>query len=576
MGVMHRRWIQRKKSKDATPDSAAAIPQAGGAPLGNEIRARMEPQLGASLSDVRVHTGAESKQAASSFGARAFTVGSDVHFASGEFAPGSKEGDRLLAHELTHVVQGQKSGIQRKSEPGHGDAEHGADEGQHLSEPNEPAEKEADAVADHVADNLHDGKKKPAGKGNGKHGDASGEHAADGEPASANGAASDSAAKEKAPQIGAKFVGVGRKIFRSTTGATTSNATSTAAANPGTKLRKKIEKERDDMSSAANLTALGGKIATTAKPGDAPVKLSNTVNSAERARQYFDAQNSPAARAKKQAFVESRMAPALQDQKAGIRNAQEAMLAKPDPQIADVDYGRAQGAAVFGANKGVVLAPENLDDKDAEASKDKVKAKKGLAKVVGLSTFWKNMDDKLRQLWVRSCGNDEKKAQQEWMRQARAAERPVTKPANMGSVKPTEFAAYADPASAFTGTLVGAMGLVQEYDDIKSFKDAFDKLGLNPDWYDGGFAFLVTIPSNDIDKATGAGGGPKLNIGKPSLYSSLAFAEFNYIVEDRATNTTAMNDTSNSGVVDPKGKTEVTVNNISYSELFSQPVRVLK
>ena len=133
----------------------------------------------------------------------------------------------------------------------------------------------------------------------------------------------------------------------------------------------------------------------------------------------------------------------------------------------------------------------------------------------------------------------------------------------MGSVKATEFAAFGDPASAFTGTLVGAMGLVEEYDDIKSFKDAFDKLGLNPDWYDGGFAFLVTIPADSVDKATGAGGGSKLNIGKPSLYSSLAFAEFNYIAEDRETNTTAMNDTTNSGVVDPRGKTEVTVNNIS-------------
>jgi hypothetical protein len=125
------------------------------------------------------------------------------------------------------------------------------------------------------------------------------------------------------------------------------------------------------------------------------------------------------------------------------------------------------------------------------------------------------------------------------------------------------------------------MGLIDEYNDIKSFHDAYNKLGLNPAWYDGGFAFLVVIPANNVDKATGAGdknGGkdPKLNIGKPSLYSSLAFAEFNYIVEDRVTNTTAMDDTTNSGVVDPRGKTEVTVNNISYSELFSQPVRVLK
>ena len=91
-----------------------AIPEGGGSKLAPQVRQRMEPKLGADLSDVRVHTGGDSAQAASGLGARAFTVGSDVHFNAGEFAPGSKDGDRLLAHELTHVVQGKKSGVQRK------------------------------------------------------------------------------------------------------------------------------------------------------------------------------------------------------------------------------------------------------------------------------------------------------------------------------------------------------------------------------------------------------------------------------------------------------------------------------
>ena len=116
----------------------------------------MEPKLGADLSGVRVHTGSDSAAAASSFGARAFTVGADVHFNSGQFSPGTKEGDRLIAHELTHVVQAQKSGVQRKAEEG-AEAEAKGDDGKHeVSSPEEPAEKEADKIGDQVAEE-HDG-----------------------------------------------------------------------------------------------------------------------------------------------------------------------------------------------------------------------------------------------------------------------------------------------------------------------------------------------------------------------------------------------------------------------------------
>jgi hypothetical protein len=145
--------VQRKAA--GTPAANTRIPEGGGAPLGGDVRGRMEPRLGADLSGVRVHTGGESAEAATSLGARAFTVGKDVHFGAGEFAPGSKEGDRLLAHELTHVVQGERSGIQRKADEHEGG---GAEQGGHeVSHPDEPAEKEADAMADHVAGDLHDG-----------------------------------------------------------------------------------------------------------------------------------------------------------------------------------------------------------------------------------------------------------------------------------------------------------------------------------------------------------------------------------------------------------------------------------
>jgi hypothetical protein len=160
------------------PAGAGSIPKGGGAPLGSDVRGRMEPKLGASLGNVKVHTGSESATAAKGFGARAFTVGEDIHFNAGQFAPGTKEGDKLLAHELTHVVQGQKSGVQRSPEPDDkkGDAAGGDKKGDaaggdkkgaageaggeeaHVSHPEEPAEKEADAVSEKVAGELHDAK----------------------------------------------------------------------------------------------------------------------------------------------------------------------------------------------------------------------------------------------------------------------------------------------------------------------------------------------------------------------------------------------------------------------------------
>ena len=142
---------------------AAAIPQGAGAPLPDGTRKQMEQHLGAGLGHAKIHTGGESAHAAESMNARAFTVGEDVHFAANEFAPGTREGDRLIAHELTHVVQAQQSGVQRKADAhdgGGGDA-HDAD----VSHPDEPAEKEADAVADHVSGALHADGGKAAGSG---------------------------------------------------------------------------------------------------------------------------------------------------------------------------------------------------------------------------------------------------------------------------------------------------------------------------------------------------------------------------------------------------------------------------
>lgn len=78
---------------------------AGGQPLPKNELNFFESRFGQDFSHVRIHTSAHADNAAKSINARAFTLGSDVTFASGEYQPGTTVGRRLMAHELTHVVQ---------------------------------------------------------------------------------------------------------------------------------------------------------------------------------------------------------------------------------------------------------------------------------------------------------------------------------------------------------------------------------------------------------------------------------------------------------------------------------------
>jgi hypothetical protein len=65
----------------------------------------MESKLGTDLSSVRIHTGSKAAKSATDVNARAYTVGDDIVFNRGEYAPGTPQGNRILAHELTHVAQ---------------------------------------------------------------------------------------------------------------------------------------------------------------------------------------------------------------------------------------------------------------------------------------------------------------------------------------------------------------------------------------------------------------------------------------------------------------------------------------
>jgi hypothetical protein len=99
------RTIQRKTGPGVEAFRVPLRQKSGGLPLPTEVRAKMEAAFSTDFSDVRVHIGQE----AASLGAIAYTWGSNIHFAPGQYNPHTLQGQKLLGHELWHVVQ-QKSG----------------------------------------------------------------------------------------------------------------------------------------------------------------------------------------------------------------------------------------------------------------------------------------------------------------------------------------------------------------------------------------------------------------------------------------------------------------------------------
>jgi len=101
--------VQRQPASPATP---AAVPpivhdvlRSPGHPLDAGTRAFMEPRFGHDFSRVRMHTDAKAAQSAEAVNALAYTVGREVVFGTGHYRPGTSAGQRVLAHELAHVVQ---------------------------------------------------------------------------------------------------------------------------------------------------------------------------------------------------------------------------------------------------------------------------------------------------------------------------------------------------------------------------------------------------------------------------------------------------------------------------------------
>jgi hypothetical protein len=114
--------VHRKSSGDTVAEGSDASRyirnlDGKGSPLPDADQAFFGERMGADFKGVRVHTGGEAEESARDVSARAYTVGNHIVFNEGQYSPGSGPGRRLLAHELTHVVQ-------QGSAPAHGRAGH--------------------------------------------------------------------------------------------------------------------------------------------------------------------------------------------------------------------------------------------------------------------------------------------------------------------------------------------------------------------------------------------------------------------------------------------------------------------
>ncbi|MGH8480722.1 MAG: DUF4157 domain-containing protein [Gammaproteobacteria bacterium] len=90
---------------EGAPFAVHEVLRSSGQPLDPAVRTFFEPRFGHDFSRVRVHLGSRADESARAVQARAYTVGRDLAFARGQYNPASVEGKRLLAHELTHVLQ---------------------------------------------------------------------------------------------------------------------------------------------------------------------------------------------------------------------------------------------------------------------------------------------------------------------------------------------------------------------------------------------------------------------------------------------------------------------------------------
>jgi hypothetical protein len=103
--VMQRKEISNRQTVENIPPIVNEVLNSSGQPLDENTRLFMESRFGHDFSKVRVHTDSKASESADSVNALAYTVGKNVVFGQGQYAPETNEGQKLLAHELTHVIQ---------------------------------------------------------------------------------------------------------------------------------------------------------------------------------------------------------------------------------------------------------------------------------------------------------------------------------------------------------------------------------------------------------------------------------------------------------------------------------------
>lgn len=109
--VDHRSGLHQEEPSHTSSARHDSIPSHG-RPLDSHTRQFMETRFGHNFSQVRVHTGADAAESARGYNSKAFTLGRDVVFGAGQYLPQSSSGLKLLAHELTHVIQQKGRGGQ--------------------------------------------------------------------------------------------------------------------------------------------------------------------------------------------------------------------------------------------------------------------------------------------------------------------------------------------------------------------------------------------------------------------------------------------------------------------------------
>ena len=120
----------------SVPSIVHEVLRSPGQPLDSATRAFFEPRFGHDFSSVRLHTDAKAAESARSVNALAYSVGSDVVFGAGQYRPTAANGQRLLAHELSHVLQ------QPQGRSGTGAFQ--------IAPPSDSNEREAENLSSHV------------------------------------------------------------------------------------------------------------------------------------------------------------------------------------------------------------------------------------------------------------------------------------------------------------------------------------------------------------------------------------------------------------------------------------------